>query len=215
MINTVVFDFDGTIADTFNLSLKSINTIGLQFGIKLFDQHDIETLRSQSTRQIFKSLGIPLAKAPLILRQLKPLVFKQVSTQQPIPGIKALLPKLQATGFKLDIITSNTVATVSQFLDKHQLPFFDSIYSDRSLFGKHRVIAKYLKKHRLNPETVVYIGDEIRDIDAAHQAGIKIISVTWGFNSEIGLKAHRPDYLVNQPSQIIQALSDIQPKPLV
>jgi phosphoglycolate phosphatase len=212
MINTLVFDFDGTIADTFNLSINLVNSVASRYNFKPFDSHDIDRLRSQNMRQIFRELNIPLLKAPLIINDLKKMMRKQIASQLPVAGIPELMHQLKKDSYSLDIITSNTVDIVSLFLKKHNLSYFDHIYSDKSLFGKHVVIKKYLKKHQINPKEVIYIGDEIRDIEAAHKAGLKIISVTWGFNSVSGLTTYGPDYLAHHPQQVITILKQIHSK---
>ena len=98
---------------------------------------------------------------------------------------------------------------VSLFLNKHKLTCFKHIDSDQSLFGKDKVIANFLKKYQIKNEEAIYVGDEVRDIEAAHKAKIKIMAVTWGFNYEEVLKQNSPDYLVNQPKQIAEVLEKI------
>jgi len=48
------------------------------------------------------------------------------------------------------------------------------------------------------------VGDEIRDITAARKAGMDIASVAWGYNTVESLKSHKPDYLIYEPSQLIE-----------
>jgi phosphoglycolate phosphatase len=209
MINTVVFDFDGTLADTFNLSLNLINSVAHNYGLKPFSAADIERFRSQSTKDIFKELHIPLHKAPFFIAEITDLLRHQIDNVKPISGMPAVLQQLKHLNFNLDIITSNTIDTVSIFLKKYHLELFNHLYSDKSLFGKHIVIKKYLKKHSLSPNEVIYVGDEIRDIEAAHAAGLKIISVSWGFNSPAGLQAHQPDHLIDTPAQLLPLLASL------
>jgi phosphoglycolate phosphatase len=56
---------------------------------------------------------------------------------------------------------------------------------------------------------VIYVGDEIRDIIAAHKCGIRIISVSWGFHTVDLLASKNPDYLVDNPRQIVQLMRSI------
>jgi len=59
---------------------------------------------------------------------------------------------------------------------------------------------------KLYTEDVIYIGDEVRDIEAARAAGIKIASVTWGYNLESILTENKPDYIVTQPRDLLNLM---------
>ena len=83
---------------------------------------------------------------------------------------------------------------------------FDFIYSGTILFGKSKAINKFLKQENIKPEAVIYVGDEIRDIEAARRSEIKVIAVSWGFNSEQVLAELHPDYLIQNPAELIDAI---------
>lgn len=209
MIKTVIFDFDGTIADTFNLTTELINSIAIKYNIEPFTNENIERLKSKKLTEIFSELHIPLFKAPAIINDIKHLISKEITTQQPITGMPEVITQLVAHAYSLSIVTSNTPDTVTNFLHRHQLEYFDHIYSDKSLFGKHVVLNNFIKKHSINREEAIYVGDEIRDIEAAHKAKLKIIAVTWGFNSKAGLRQYQPDYLVDTPQQLVETINQL------
>lgn len=209
MINTIIFDFDGTIADTFAVGLEIINAAAPKYGFSPFSPSDIDTFRSKSLKSIFEELHIPLLKAPFFIKEIANQLHQQMNHINPIVGIPETLAQLKQQQYSLNIITSNTVDVVNLFLSHHHLQIFDQVYSDKSLFGKHVVIKKYLAKHRIKPSQAIYVGDEIRDIEAAHQAGLKIISVTWGLNSKAGLAQSHPDYLIDSPDQLISTLAQL------
>jgi len=83
------------------------------------------------------------------------------------------------------------------------MDYFDFIYSDGSLFGKGKILKRVLKKYEFFKRNVVYVGDEVRDIDAAREAGIKIVSVSWGFNSKEVLGSNKPNYIVDTPAELL------------
>ena len=209
MIKTIIFDFDGTIADTFQSAIEIINSLANKYGFKKFENEEIKRLRSKSMRDILKELHISLFKLPAAINDFTTLAQKTMLSQHPIEKMPQLFNKINSKGYDLYIITSNSVENVSIFLNKHNLTFVKHIYSDKSLFGKHIVISRFLKKFQIKKENAIYVGDEIRDIEAAHKSEIKIISVTWGFNSEEILNHHSPDYLVTQPKQISDVLEKI------
>jgi len=206
MVRTIIFDFDGTIADTLQSSITAINSLANKYGFRKVTKEEV---RSEGTQEIIKDRHISLFKLPKLLKDYTTLVQKQITSQHPIDQMPQLLAELNQSGLDLSIITSNSVENVSIFLNKHNLTFFKHIYSDTSVFGKNIVISRFLTKYKLKNEETIYVGDELRDIAAAHKAKIKIISVTWGFNSKEALKSDSPDYLVNKPNQIAEILGGI------
>ena len=66
---------------------------------------------------------------------------------------------------------------------------------------------KYVPVYLKNKE-IVYVADETRDIEAAKKAKVRIISVTWGFNSREILKKQNPDFLVDRPEEILRIIDD-------
>jgi phosphoglycolate phosphatase-like HAD superfamily hydrolase len=119
-----------------------------------------------------------------------------------------VIQALHGQQHSLAVITSNTPETVRAFLAVHELQHcFDSVTGGGTLFGKGRLIARCLAQQGLSTDQVLYIGDEVRDVEAARFAGIKAVSVTWGFNSRDALAAAQPDWLVDDP-KILQAIAD-------
>jgi phosphoglycolate phosphatase len=112
------------------------------------------------------------------------------------------LLELKKAGFRLGILTSNSKENVQSFLMNNQLDIFDSIYSGASVFGKSKVIKTAIKKGKFSSHEVVYVGDETRDVDAARSAGVRIISVSWGFNTKEVLQKQNPDFLIDHPSEL-------------
>jgi len=91
---------------------------------------------------------------------------------------------LEKRGYVLTILSTNDEDSIVSFLAKNGIrDHFKVIYHGSSVFGKTKLINKFIRNNSISKENVWYIGDETRDIDAAKQAGIKIISVSWGWNT--------------------------------
>jgi len=74
------------------------------------------------------------------------------------------------------------------------------------LFGKGRAIRRLLKKEGIEPTQFLYIGDEVRDVEAARQAGVDIAAVGWGFHTLEQLSQESPTYLWSCPGDVLPAL---------
>jgi phosphoglycolate phosphatase-like HAD superfamily hydrolase len=83
---------------------------------------------------------------------------------------------------------------------------FSFIHSELNLFGKSGALDKMLKKYKLHKPDVLYVGDEVRDIEACKKVGVDIVSVTWGFNSREVLEKYQPNKLVGTPEELLQCI---------
>lgn len=215
----VLLDFDGTIADTYNAIAKITNNLSSEFGYKALSSEELLLLRNLSSREVVKLAEISIFKIPFLVRRVRAELSKEIANLQPIQGMEKVLWELKHRGYRLGIITSNNRENVELFLQKNQLnSLFSYIYSSTAIFGKHRVIERAIKKHKLSKDRVIYVGDETRDIRSARKSKIGIAAVTWGFNSAAILKKYQPDYIVEHPQELLAAISfccDHHPKTTV
>ena len=208
----VLFDFDGTLADTFSDGLEILNILAEEFGFRRLLPEEIPLARDLSTRGLMKHLGIPRIKLPQISRRGTEEIGKRIDTIIPLPGMPDLVRKIHAMGFRLGILTSNSEANVGAFLKNHDLEIFDFVKSSSKLLGKGSVLRRLMKDLHLKPRDIFFVGDELRDIEAAQENGVHIAAVTWGYNSSAALAEAEPDYLFTHPSEITELLERFQPK---
>lgn len=203
----IIFDFDGTIANTLTLLFRIYNDLAPNFNAKSIKKSDIERVRGQSFKEAIKTFGISSAKLPFLFVKIRQNLHHEIKNVQIIDGLVPILKKLKAHNFDLGILTSNSQANVNFFIkDKKINNLFSFIYTGKNIFGKEKVIKRLLKDKQLNCDQVVYIGDEVRDIEAAKKIGIPIISVTWGFNNRKILDKYSPNQIVDSPSQLFTAI---------
>lgn len=213
-VTTILFDFDGTIADSFDAVLQITNRLAKEFGYEPAGPEEVERLQNLSSREILKQSKIPMLKLPLLLRRLKTEMNREIEHLQPIAGMYDALTQLQQQGYRLGIVTSNTRDNVSVFLNKHDMEsLFEYVQSGVALFGKGRSIRRVLRQQQLAPNRVIYVGDETRDIEAAKAISIKVIAVGWGFNSSRALAEQHPDALVRAPHELVEAIANLHPAP--
>jgi len=201
---TILFDFDGTIADTIQRFTDIYNQFALKNNFTLVNDKNLQELRSKNTQEVIKTLHIPLRKLPYLTRNILKQIKTEVHRIQLFDGVKDVLENLKESGYQLGIISTNNVKNIRLFVDHHDIGYFHFIFSCKKIFGKYRGLLKAMKKFRLNKENIIYIADEIRDIDACRKAGIRIISVCWGFNSKAALSVKNADYLAEIPADILK-----------
>ncbi len=207
VIKAVIFDFDGTIADTYQAIFNITNSLASEFGYKSLSQEEVSFLKNLSSREIIKQSEISLFKLPFLVKRVQRELGKQIQELIPISGMTQVLQQLKHEGYIIGIVTSNIEDNVTAFLQKNELDnYFDFINSGTTIFGKHRIINKLIKKHHLSNKEVIYVGDETRDIRSARKSDVGIIAVGWGFNSVKALRNHDPDYLVLKPKQLLEVI---------
>ncbi|WP_341734932.1 HAD-IA family hydrolase [Microcoleus sp. EPA2] len=203
MLKVIIFDFDGTLADTIDVLLSITNRLSVEFGFKSATKEELAQLSTLTPWQLLTYSGISLFKLPVLIRKLKAELRKEIPNIQLFAGIKEVLLELKTQGFTLGIITSNSRENVLVSMKNNGLEGVFDFIDSATTFGKHKIIYRWLRRENFNPEQVVYVGDEIRDIEAAKRTGIKVIAVSWGFNSQSALAAHYPDFLIEHPQELI------------
>lgn len=200
MIKYIVFDFDGTIANTIDVIKEIVRT-----SLDDFSEDDYELLRNEGIKEVIKRKNIPMHKIPKMVL----LITSQLKNKTNIPLFAGMINVIQtlATNYKLGIVSSNSEENIRQCLEKHQLDkVFDFVFSQSSIFGKHLVLKKMCQRYKLNPSEIIYVGDEDRDIIACQKVKIKNMAVCWGYNAENRFRAVAPDFIVNSPVEIINIL---------
>jgi phosphoglycolate phosphatase len=210
-IKLIFFDFDGTIADTLNAFVNITNRLAVEFGHNPISQEELLRIKNLNTRQIIKYSGISILKLPWLIAKLKSELNHEIKSIKSFSGIKEALAEVRNQVDRLGIISSNSKENILAFLEINDLQdSFDFIYTEASIFNKSKVIKKVLKQEENLPEESVYVGDETRDIEAAKRSRVKAIAVSWGFNSKEVLAAQNPDFLIHQPSELIDAIKSLQ-----
>ena len=210
-IKIIFFDFDGTIADTFNTLVGITNQLAVNFGYKPLGEEELAQIKNLSSRQIIKYSGISIFKFPLLLAKIKSELRQEIYNVKAFPEIESALLELKNQVGKIVILSSNSKENILAFLETNNLQnSFDFIYTEAALFSKSKVINRILKQENIKPEESIYIGDETRDIDAAKRSRVKAIAVSWGFNSQQILAEHNPDFLVHKPKELIDIIKNLQ-----
>lgn len=204
---TLIFDFDGTLADTLPRLVTISNRLSAEYGYRRIEEEDIDTLRRKRSHEVLRWLRVPLTKVPTIARRLKAELYEEMHLVPPIGTVRTAVAQLSQT-HTLGIVTSNSVANVRKFLAAHRMPYFSFVRSSAGLFGKTPVLRRLMKKRHLMAAEMLYIGDETRDVEAARACGIDTVAVSWGGNDTEQLATAQPWKLIHRPEELVTILSD-------
>lgn len=203
----VIFDFDGTVADSFTESLLAYNRIAPRLRLRTVAESEVPALRRLGAGQLMQALGVPMWKLPRLMIAVRADLMEHFHSVNPIAGIDESLRTLDAAQHHLAIVTSNSLANVRGFLDRHDLDLFASVAAGASIFGKARRLRRLLRAASVRDLPAVYIGDTPPDIRAAREAGIIAVGVTWGFADRAPLAAESPDAIVDDAAELPSTLT--------
>ncbi len=200
-----IFDFDGTLADSFPWFIASLDQTADHFKLNRVNPDEIESLREMSSREALNHLRVPMLKLPAITLYMHTLFAEGMHDIQLFPGASEMLTALHEAGVKLALVSSNAEANVRHVLGA-SADLVDHFACGSSLWGKAQKFGSVLRALRQSPARTIAIGDEIRDIDAARQAGLAAGSITFGYNSRRALESHTPEHLFDDYEGLRQAV---------
>lgn len=181
----IIFDFDGTLANSVPIFLKIYNELATEKKFKPINAETIPQIRHLSYLKRAEYLGIPLYQIPFIIPVLYKKYKQNISSLQPYEGIFEFLTTLHQKGFTLDIVSSNSQENIIQFLENHNFTYFKNIFCSENFMGKDKVLKKLLKHTNYPIEQCLYVGDENRDIEACMKIKMDCAWVNWGYEDEL------------------------------
>ena len=215
MINTLIFDMDGTILNTIddiqiavnvalkekNLPLKTIDEVKLAVGNgakKLIDRITPHGTSHELKHEVF------------IIYQAYYDAHSQDFTG-PYEGIIHLLTELKRQGYKLATVSNKYEHLVQELNQKVFYGLFDCAIGethDIPIKPAPDMVYKALDHLDAKKEEALFIGDSDVDIDTAKNAGMKSVGVTWGFRTKEVLMKHQATYIINHPDELYAILEE-------
>lgn len=205
----IIFDFDGTIADSFDVFVESIEEV-LKHPHP-FTAAEIADLRGLSTREVIKKLGVKKWQIPVLAIKGRAAVASKMDRVNVFSGMPRVISQLADRDNRLYILSSNSKEAVDGFLAHNELAKkFTAVYTGTSIFGKARALSKLLKKEGLMVNDCIYVGDETRDVEAAREVSIKSVAVAWGYSTPKALESYQPDALASRPGDLVRCIDSLQ-----
>ena len=199
----LIFDFDGTIANSLELGKKYANHYAKYFGYEPLD--NIDELRNESAAKYILS-RIKWYYLPFWAALMKYQLKKNADQIPLYDGIKELIVEL-ASEADLAIIGGASVKYHNKILNRFNCNLFVKKIGNNGI-KKHNAINK-LKKLGYDVDKIIMIGDDVKDIEAAKRAEVKSIAVSWGSSSKIVLSKANPDFLVYSIEELREQILNI------
>jgi len=200
-----VFDFDGTLADSFPFFLDSFAVLARAHGFRELSREQLQALRGASAREMMGHTDIPAWKVPRVALHFRRLMAENAASIRLFAGIDEMLGRLHAAGIRVAVLSSNSEENVRAVLGAANATQVTAFECGVSMFGKRQRLRRLIARMGVPPLQVLAIGDEIRDLEAARAADVAFGAVSWGFTTRAALAAREPDFLFDAPSDIERA----------
>ena len=198
MYRYVIFDFDGTIADSGEMVNRVFTGLCEKYNVSGITSRDIKHRKELPfTKQLKLLLTVSRFKA-----EFQRAYYENVGFLKAFDQMLELLPQLQGADYRLAILTSNNRDNISHFFDLNHIELDLEILSAKGFFGKHRCLNRFMEEHGCEAKDILYIGDEARDIMACNRAGVDIAFVKWGFDGDEDVSVLKPRYTVSSVQEL-------------
>jgi HAD superfamily hydrolase (TIGR01509 family) len=209
MIEGVLFDWDGTLLDSYQADsaayLAMFREMGIPWGLE-----ELAKNYSPNWYRVYRAAQLPRARWDDADRAWR----KQYANHSPqlIAGVRRVLARVSRR-HRLGLVTSGDRDRVARQLREFRLT---RLFAARVCSGDtpqkkpHPAPLRLaLQQMRLRPSACVYVGDSPEDLEMARRAGVRAIAVLGRFPTEKSLRAARPDLLLNSITELPDALSSL------
>lgn len=197
----IIFDFDGTLADSLYVTLRALYEI---IHHKQLPLEDISRLRGMTMVQVLRELKIPLWRALFLMGPVHNSMRDQMDSVALVPGVDEMIRSLAET-HRLFIASSNDVPNMLIFLQRFKLKaYFTNVYGGANPLRKAHLLRKVVRENGLHAKDTWYVGDQAWDVTAAHRAGMRAAAVAWGFSNLHVMQSRHPEVLVFSPDELTQ-----------
>ncbi|WP_042691089.1 HAD hydrolase-like protein [Azospirillum sp. B506] len=197
-----IFDFDGTLADSFPWFVGVLNGVADRYGFNRVRAGEMDLLRSYDAQQIMRHLRVANWKLPFIANHMRRMMARDIDGIRLFDGVPEMLRLLHERGITIAIVSSNSADNIRRVLGEDSAGLVARYGCGASLFGKAAKFRRMLRVTGVSADRAIGIGDEVRDIDAARAVGMGCAAVAWGYTRGDALAARRPDRLLTRVEEI-------------
>jgi phosphoglycolate phosphatase len=202
----VIFDFDGTLADTFPWFLSVVDQVADAFNLKRIDRNRVDQLRGLEIINLLQTIDVPVWRLASIGAYIRRLMTNDVHRIPLFKGVDQLIEALSDKDVQIALVSSNSYQNVREILGLKIADRINYFECGVSLFKKQTKFKKVLANSGVSSHETICIGDEIRDLKAANAANIPFGAVSWGFTDIEALMALSPNEVFHSVEEIYEKI---------
>lgn len=208
----ILFDFDGTLADTAADLSRALNHLRAARGLADLPLKDLRPHASAGVRGLIGA-GLGILPEHPEFKALRDSFLKHYEAEicvdtRLFPGMDELLAGIEARGLRWGIVTNKSTRLTRILVKALGLEARTAcvVCGDTTPHLKPHPasLLHAAKELALAPQDCLYLGDDLRDVQAARAAGMRSAAVEWGYGE--GLAAWHADVIYARPLDLIASL---------
>lgn len=212
-IEAVIFDLDGTLLDTLKDLTDSVNFALEKYGFPLRTQEEVRSFVGNGLRNLMLRAAEGGEENPLFEQMF--VFFRDYYRTHcniktaPYEGVLELMKELKEQGIKMAIVSNKFDAGVKALNEKFFADFIEVAVGERDGIRRKPApdsVKEVLKQLRVKKEHAIYVGDSDVDIQTAENAGVRCVSVSWGFREESFLIKSGASVIIHEPLDLLDVL---------
>ena len=216
MIDTIIFDLDGTLLNTLEDLKDSTNYALKKFGYHERTLDEVRRFVGNGVRKLIER-AIPNGKenpdCEACLETFKKHYEQNMySKTAPYDGILDMLQELRTRGIKTAVVSNKFDLAVKELCRKYFGDLIEIAIGESENVRKKPApdsVLRAIRELGSNKENCIYSGDSDVDVQTAKNTGIDCIGVTWGFRDRGLLEKEGAKYIIDKPSEYIEIINKI------
>jgi 2-phosphoglycolate phosphatase len=210
----VLFDFDGTLADSFAAITASTNSVRASYGLPPLSESLVREYVGYGLPHLIEKLvpGAALAEAVDRYREHHPSVMR--AGTRLMPGVAETVATLHQRNFRMGVCSNKQVAFTKQLMDSLGLAkVMQTILGPEDVGGRAKpdpaMLLEALARMGVNRDEAVYVGDMAIDVHTGQAAGVAVWLVRGGAAGQESAEAAGPNRVLDHFSALLDLLPGV------
>jgi phosphoglycolate phosphatase len=201
-VQAVIFDFDGTLADSYAAITASVNHVRASYGLPPLEESVVRRSVGRGPEALMRDAvpGADVSAAVGVYRAHHPSVM--LCGTQLLPGVAKTLTHLRRSGLRLAVCSNKPRLFTQRLLDYLQLASLVEVVVGPEDVPRPKpapdMLQLAVERLRLTPSSVLYVGDMVIDVQTARAAGVAVWVLATGSQAAAELEEAGPDRLLEE-----------------
>lgn len=213
MNKAVIFDLDGTLLNTLGDLTAAVNHALTAHGLPTRTEAEVRTYLGDGVRELV-ARACPAdtdeaTRAEVMAAYLPYYAAHNMDLTRPYEGVEQLLVALRDAGYRIAVVSNKHDAGAQALCGRFFADYLDlTVGADgtRPLKPAPDGVLYAMERLQVTPDAVWYVGDSVQDVRTAHNAGVKCVAVTWGFQDADRLAAEKPTVMARTAAELKAAI---------
>lgn len=214
MINSIIFDLDGTLLNTIEDLANACNYALTTLGYKT---HEVEKYKTFVGNGRYKLVERMLPEDNRSVENIEKALElfdsyyekHMIDMTKPYDGIMEMLDCLISKSINIAVVSNKPHEFTTEVVKNYFGDRFEVVYGHKKNTKEKPdpwAVLEVIDEFKVNKDECLYVGDSEIDINTAKNAGVKSVGVEWGFRGKGELESAGANYIVNKSEQILEIL---------